>query len=109
MKLCSLWVVVALPCCSAWRTVGQWQGGSGLQPLEHERGASAPQKTRPPSIFCWAVSQPTRNEINLLLLQYRQNVSLFGCDEWAVYSNVSEAEYFSPMAPGELAEGKYPV
>jgi len=42
-----------------------------------------------PSLFCWALVLPGTYEEELLKMQHSKNLSIFGCDGWDVYSNMS--------------------
>lgn len=39
------------------------------------------------SIYCFALMQPTGYELGLTTMQFEQGVSIFSCDEYALYSN----------------------
>jgi len=38
-------------------------------------------------MFCFSLTQPTGYELGLLSLQHQERTGIFGCDEYAVYSN----------------------
>eukprot|EP00419_Tripos_fusus_P072141 CAMPEP_0172902144 /NCGR_PEP_ID=MMETSP1075-20121228/167792_1 /TAXON_ID=2916 /ORGANISM="Ceratium fusus, Strain PA161109" /LENGTH=649 /DNA_ID=CAMNT_0013758679 /DNA_START=13 /DNA_END=1962 /DNA_ORIENTATION=- len=40
------------------------------------------------SLYCYALMQPTGYEPKLIRLQYQHKASLFGCEEYALYSNL---------------------
>eukprot|EP00418_Pyrodinium_bahamense_P064350 CAMPEP_0179093060 /NCGR_PEP_ID=MMETSP0796-20121207/42596_1 /TAXON_ID=73915 /ORGANISM="Pyrodinium bahamense, Strain pbaha01" /LENGTH=617 /DNA_ID=CAMNT_0020790681 /DNA_START=32 /DNA_END=1885 /DNA_ORIENTATION=+ len=44
---------------------------------------------KPGSLYCYALMLPHGGEQELLEMQKRENASIFGCDEAAVYSNMS--------------------
>lgn len=52
-------------------------------------GQPTPIKTVPEgSLYCFALMLPGTYEQDLLAMQYNSKVSIFGCNEYAVYSNV---------------------
>eukprot|EP00933_Yihiella_yeosuensis_P033177 TRINITY_DN26894_c0_g1_i1.p1 TRINITY_DN26894_c0_g1~~TRINITY_DN26894_c0_g1_i1.p1 ORF type:complete len:279 (-),score=41.11 TRINITY_DN26894_c0_g1_i1:112-948(-) len=51
-----------------------------------------------PSLFCFTVALPGTREPRLLAAQLARNTGIFGCDEWAVYSNQSLFASFSAQA-----------
>jgi len=92
------------PKCRAW-TWGPASAAAGLpsqdctlKTLEPIQGLSrtarlglvSGQPFRKPtedSLFCFSLSQPDGYEMGLLALQHRVRISIFACDEYAVYSN----------------------
>merc|ERR1712232_661044 len=68
---------------------------SGLAParpamMEQEPLALVP-KGGQDSIFCWSLVVPNSYEEALLEFQEAETASIFACDGWAVYSNISKA------------------
>lgn len=64
------------------------------------QGALEVKAARPgQSLFCFSLVLPVGYERSLLALQYRHRASLFQCDEYAVYSNMS-----MDIAPGVTSE-----
>jgi len=65
-----------------------WVSGETMQ-TEKE---GAPLQTRTAgkgqSLYCYALMQPTGYEQGLISMQYQERVSIFECDEYAVYSNL---------------------
>eukprot|EP00418_Pyrodinium_bahamense_P076278 CAMPEP_0179068316 /NCGR_PEP_ID=MMETSP0796-20121207/29940_1 /TAXON_ID=73915 /ORGANISM="Pyrodinium bahamense, Strain pbaha01" /LENGTH=700 /DNA_ID=CAMNT_0020765369 /DNA_START=27 /DNA_END=2130 /DNA_ORIENTATION=+ len=52
-------------------------------------GPRTPMKRTYPSLFCWALSRSSGDEAALLRFQFGGRMSLFSCDEWAVYSDMA--------------------
>jgi len=46
-----------------------------------------PDHFEPGSLYCYALMQPTGYEPRLIKMQYRHKASIFGCEEYALYSN----------------------
>jgi len=46
-----------------------------------------PADIRQGSLWCYALMQPTGYELELVAMQFRERVSIFDCDEYAVYSS----------------------
>ena len=44
-----------------------------------------------PRLFCYTVARPRGLEVDLLNLQWRRSLGVFGCDGFAVFSNTSNA------------------
>jgi len=46
-----------------------------------------PDHFGPGSLYCYALMQPTGQEPRLIKMQYHHKASIFGCEEYALYSN----------------------
>jgi hypothetical protein len=58
---------------------------SGI-PCHHHLQEQQPSRVK---LFCWALMIPHTYEQHLLAWQFEESISLFGCDRFAVYSNMS--------------------
>lgn len=71
---------VYMQTCNAKSTNEQWVFPvSGDQP--------PPERKTPGSLYCFALMLPGSYEQDLLAMQFNKGVSLFACNEYAVYSN----------------------
>lgn len=61
---------------------------SGM-PTQVSRSIPRIQRSRGQSLFCFSLVLPWGNERSLLRLQYTKGASIFACDEYAAYSNMS--------------------
>jgi len=90
--------------CRAWtwgRQLVEGLEAPGVCSLKHLEPMQMPTKVpvaslvsgmpfrlnQPGSLFCFALAQPESYEVGLLQLQHKERVSLFDCDEFAVYSS----------------------
>jgi len=64
---------------------------SGLPPPRAKLPASysPKQSSAGGSIFCFSLMVPKTYEQELLQFQHEEKTSIFGCDDWAVYSNIT--------------------
>lgn len=53
----------------------------------HDAAGTAAVGARASSLFCWSVMMATGHEPSLLKMQYSRRISIFACDDFAVYSS----------------------
>lgn len=72
------------------RLTDRWGRVSGVPPQKPPLGILPPGKGAPDnSLWCFSLMMPYGSETELILYQYQQHASIFACDGWAVFSNVS--------------------
>eukprot|EP00443_Scrippsiella_acuminata_P029502 CAMPEP_0115262294 /NCGR_PEP_ID=MMETSP0270-20121206/49307_1 /TAXON_ID=71861 /ORGANISM="Scrippsiella trochoidea, Strain CCMP3099" /LENGTH=686 /DNA_ID=CAMNT_0002678213 /DNA_START=168 /DNA_END=2228 /DNA_ORIENTATION=- len=79
-------------CCNAYPTnISQALVKNALRQKEERREREAEKENNEtrPSLFCVALMIPHSYEVDLLRAQLKGNFGMFGCDEWAVFSNES--------------------
>lgn len=80
-------VVSGLPCRVSWGDTPDVPTHSPEVAPTTLRATSTTVVGDASSVFCFALMLPKSYEQTLLAMQYRQRVSMFACDEYAVYSN----------------------